>query len=42
MKRFANLPNIVNIGSIELHPKVMPIDDDDQVMISHKLTDIRS
>jgi len=43
MKRFANLPNIVNIGSIELHPKVMPTDDDDdQVMLSHKLTAIRS
>jgi len=42
MKRFANLPNIAHIGSVEIHPKVTPIDDDDQVMISHKLTNIRS
>ncbi|CAF3368290.1 unnamed protein product [Rotaria sp. Silwood1] len=26
MKRFANLPNVVNIGSIELHPKVKSTD----------------
>jgi len=42
MKRFANLPNVVNIGSVELHSKVTPMDDDDQMMITHKLTTVRS
>ncbi|CAF2914631.1 unnamed protein product [Rotaria sp. Silwood2] len=38
MKLFANLSNIVNIGSIELHPKVKSIDGADQMMLTHKLT----
>jgi hypothetical protein len=42
MKRFSNLPNISNVGSVETHPKVTPIDDDDQVMISHKDTTVHS
>ncbi|CAF0930816.1 unnamed protein product [Rotaria sp. Silwood1] len=42
MKRFANLPNVVNIGSIELHPKVKSTDGDDQMMLTHKLTTIQS
>lgn len=42
VQRYANLPNVVNIGSVELHPKVTPIDDDDQAMISHKLPSVRS
>ncbi|CAF3769437.1 unnamed protein product [Rotaria sordida] len=41
MKRFANLPNIVNIGSIELHPKAVPTDDD-ELMVTHRLTTTRS
>jgi len=42
MKRFANLPNTVNNVPVELHTKVKPIDDDDQAMITEKLTIIRS
>ena len=42
MKRYANLPNITNIGSVELHSKIIPIDDDDQAMITHKVTSVRS
>ena len=42
VQRYANLPNVVNIGSVELHPKVTSIDDDDQAMISHKLQAVRS
>ncbi len=42
MKRFAHLPNVVNSGSIELRPKITSIDDDDQVMITPKLSAIRS
>ena len=42
MKRFANLPNVVNIGSVELHQKVTPIDDDDQAMITHKHTTLHA
>ncbi len=42
MKNFANLPNFVNVASIELHPKVTPIDDDDQVMITHQHTALRT
>lgn len=42
MKRYANLPNVVNIGSVELHEKVTPIDDDDQAMITHKHTTLQT
>ena len=42
VKRFANLSNVVNIGSVELHPKVAPIDDDDQAMIAQKAIIVRS
>jgi hypothetical protein len=42
MKRFANLPNNLNNASVELHPRVTPIDDDDQIMITDKLTSIHS
>jgi hypothetical protein len=42
MKLFANLPNTVNIGSVENHPKVISIDDDDQIMIKHKETALHS
>ncbi|CAF4642859.1 unnamed protein product [Rotaria sp. Silwood2] len=42
MKLFANLSNIVNIGSIELHPKVKSIDGADQMMLTHKLTTTQS
>ncbi len=41
MKRYANLPNM-NKVSIELHPKVTPIDDDDHVMITEKFAPVRS
>ncbi|CAF2343293.1 unnamed protein product [Rotaria sp. Silwood2] len=42
MKRFANLPNVINIGSVELHPKVKSTDEADQLMITHNLTTIHS
>ncbi|CAF2026837.1 unnamed protein product [Rotaria magnacalcarata] len=42
LKRFSNLPNVVNIGSIELHPQVKLVDDDNQLMITHKLATIHS
>jgi hypothetical protein len=42
MKRFANVPKILNNGSVELHPKVTSIDDDNQVMIPEKFTTVRN
>ena len=33
-KRFANLSNIASFDSMELHPKVPSIDDDDKAMIT--------
>ena len=42
VKRFANLSNVVNIGSVELHAKVTPIDDEDQAMIAQKSAAVRS
>lgn len=42
MKRYANLSNVVNIASVELHPKVTPIDDDDQAMINEKHTALQA
>jgi len=42
MKRFANLPNVAHIGSVELHPKIAPIDDEDHVMMTQKLTSVHS
>ena len=42
VNRFANLSNVANISSIELHPKITPIDDEDQAMLSQKSTAVRS
>ena len=42
MKRFANLPNIVNVGSIEMHPKIASRDDEEQKMVSCAHTTVHS
>jgi hypothetical protein len=42
MKRFGNLSNVVTNGSGEHHLQIMSIDDDDDAMITHKLTTIQS
>ncbi len=42
MKRFANLPNVVHIGSVELSPKTASVDDEDHAMMAQKLTSVHS
>ncbi|CAF0755946.1 unnamed protein product [Adineta steineri] len=43
IKRYGHLSTIPKSGSIEVHPKIKSIDDDDhQAMISHELTTIRT